>query len=575
MNAVICMLNSQYIHSSLAPWCLAAGIDAYAGGGVSADVVEGTINMDMTELADKIAAYRPRAVAFCCYIWNIACVRQLLPMIARRLPTARILLGGPEVSYAAETYLREEPLVDFILVGEGERPMALLLSALERGENGGGIPGVVRRSADGTIEAEMPEAPPAQPPSPYTPRYFAALNGRIAYLETSRGCPYSCAFCLSGRLGGVRWYSLERAKREMILLAQSGTQTVKLVDRTFNADPKRAYELFRFVLDEQGKGIPHGVCFHFEIAGDLLDDRTLTLLSAAPKGAVQLEIGLQSFNEKTLAAVHRRTDTARLTRNIARLLEPGNIHVHIDLIAGLPLEDMSSFAGSFNAAYALGAHMLQLGFLKLLRGAPMREKPEKYPCRFSSEPPYEVTETPWLTAADLAKLHSAEEAVDRLYGSGRFRRTLAHVLKISGLTPFDLFCAAGEALFAGGERQWGVPLDELTARVYAFFTSLPGVDPTALRDAMVCDRLATNPSGKLPPVLRVEDKALRAAVHRLEDGAATKKNPGVRRGCAALYAKKKLVYADYTDKDPVTGEFPLVFIPMENGCVPEKTGADE
>jgi hypothetical protein len=216
---------------------------------------------------------------------------------------------------------------------------------------------------------------------------------------------------------------------------------------------------------------------------------------------------------------------------------------------------MASFAESFNAAYALRPHMLQLGFLKLLHGAPMRENPRRYPCRYADTPPYEVLETPWLTAAELSALHKTEEALDKLYNSGRFSRTLDYALRVSGLTRFELFSGIGRVL--SGHFGRGISLDTLTELIYRHIAGLSGVDARVLRDKMVCDRLATNAAGKLPGVLRVRDAALGRALRLLELDPTTKKPDGVRRGGAILYTERVLVYADYTDKDPVTGEYAL------------------
>lgn len=533
MNCVICMLNSKYIHSSLAPWYLLAAVKAWCGG-VTAQVAEWTINHELHEIADSIISRKPEAVGFCCYIWNIAMVRKLLPIIKTALPDTVVILGGPEVSYNAGEILSGDGWgrhADFILSGEGERPFALLLDAL----NTGGaaletIPGLCYRKG-GQVIIKPPYYTQAEPPDPYGPEYFAALESRIAYIETSRGCPFSCAFCLSGTGQGVRWFSLDRAKRDILRLAGSGTKTLKFVDRTFNADRSRARELFRFIIDACGAALTAGVRFHFEIGGDLVDEETLCLLESAPRGLFQFEIGLQSFNPRTLAAVNRKTDVERLKQNIRRLMAMGNIHIHIDLIAGLPHEDLAGFADSFNTACGLRPHMLQLGFLKLLHGAAMREKPEEYPCRYSPEPPYPVIETPWLSDADLGILHEAEDALGRLYNSGRFRRTLDYVLEKTGGTPFELFCDTGR-LLAGRQMS----LDALTGLIYDHFSKLPGVDGGVLRDKMARDRLATNASGMLPDVLR---------------------RPGSRRGEAVLPTERVVVKADYSRRDPVTGQFTL------------------
>ncbi len=618
LKVVLCALNSKYIHSSLAPWYLAAGVSSFCPqAGITVKVIEGTVNDALEEISRRILAENPQVIGLSCYIWNITATRQLLRLLKSKLPGAVMVLGGPEVSFNAAEILRAAPEVDYVISGEGERPFALLLERLSRkiprdqqipscglpksccgqpeaspgppeGSSGqpeaspgpqdeatGGcatetmpvaeelrdIPGLCYRQGEKLILA-LPYAPREIPPSPYSEAYLAALKGRIAYLETSRGCPYSCAFCLSGRGSGVRFFDLERAKKEMLLLANSGTHTVKLVDRTFNCHPARARELFRFIIENYGKVIPQGVCFHFEIAGDILDEATLELLATAPVGAIQFEIGIQSFNEETLVAINRRTDLDRLEENIRRLVAPGNIHIHIDLIAGLPYEDLGSFAAGFNKAYAMQPHMLQLGFLKLLHGAPMREEAEKYPCRYREEPPYEVIETPWLSAEELRRLHDTEDALERLYNSGRFRRTLVYLLQQTGETPFTLFSRFGA--YAAAQGKDGISLDDYTALVFRYFSAQKGVDPTVLRDEMVCDRLSVNASGQLPPVLRVQDPLLEKAIWLVEHNKATRPLKGVRRGYAYLYSEQCLVYADYRkeERNPVSGEYPLHKVPV-------------
>lgn len=560
MHAVICGLNSQYIHSSLAPWCLLAGVRAYAPS-VAAEVVEGTVNESPDAVFARIVEKAPQVVGFSCYIWNIEAVLRLAARLKQALPGLRVVLGGPEVGYRAGDLLRREPSVDYVLSGEGERPFAMLLSALDSGSLLADVPGLSYRGGDAIVEGE-PYVTDELPPSPYCSEYFGTLNGRIAYLETSRGCPFSCAFCLSGRCGGVRYYPLERAKREILLLANSGSKTVKFVDRTFNADRKRALSIIRFIREHYGADIPHDVCFHFEIAGDLLDEETLTELSEAPAGLFRMEIGIQSFHAPTLAAIARKTDMKRLERNVRRLLACNTVHVHIDLIAGLPKEDLSVFAESFNTAFALSPHMLQLGFLKLLHGAPMREQRQAYPCKFSERPPYEVSRTPWMSEEELEQLHRIESALDRLYNSGRFRRTLSYLLKATGDTPFELFTALSERL--SRER---VSLDTYTEQVYTIAGTLDGVDAEVLRGCMACDRVATNPSGILPPCLRTNETE-RKRLKRLADTDERFRRPeSVKRGTA--YVDGRLVYADYTVPHPVSGDYPLHY--FNEACLTRKT----
>ncbi len=559
LRVALCTLNSKYIHSSLAPWYLLAGIENYCKPGIIAEVIEGTINEDLEGVARRILANRPQVIGFSCYIWNIEATKQLVRLVKDKLPEAMIILGGPEVSYNAAGIFQEEPLVQYVVSGEGEEPLAMLLNCLYHNATIRHIPGVNSRAGDQLISA-TPYVTASDPPSPYTKKYFNALKGRIAYLETSRGCPYSCAFCLSG-FGRVRYFNLDRAKKELLMLANSGTQTIKLVDRTFNANQARAVDLISFILEHYGNGIPEGVCFHFEIAGDILDEAILRLLSLAPAGLFQVEIGMQSFNAKTLTAIRRKTNVERLKNNIRQIVANGNIHVHLDLIAGLPHEDLSSFAASFNTAYDLKPNMLQLGFLKMLYGSQMRGEPENYPCRFNKRAPYEVLETPWLSPEELRYLKRTEDALERLYNSGRFRRTLAYLLERLNIKPFELFAQFGEFLAAKGADR--IALNDFIALVLAYFSTQSGIDKTTLRDLLVCDYLATNSSGRLPVVLQIKDPALKAAKKQLVQADAAFPQHQGRRGIALLYAEPSVVYAYYQDPNPVTGEYSLIKIAKE------------
>ena len=550
LRVTVTCINSKFIHSSLAPWCLLSGIRTYGNGSVEACVAEGTINETDEALLERLRETRPDAVCFCCYIWNITTVLRLARRLKTADPSVVIVLGGPEVSYNAEAVLQNE-CVDYVITGEGEYPLARLLDTVAQGGDPVGLSGVCCRTVQGIHLAE-PYVTDAVPPSPYVAEYFKALGGRIAYLETSRGCPFRCAFCLSGRCGGVRYYPEEKAQNELILLANSGASTVKLVDRTFNADRARALRLWRFIAANYGTRIPKGVCFHFEIAGDLLDEEALTVLAEAPAGLFQLEIGLQSFKPETLEAVCRRTDTERLMTNIRHLMACNNVIVHLDLIAGLPQEDLTAFFDSFRTAYRLRPHQLQLGFLKRLHGSPLADEPDRYPGEFAAEPPYEVRSTPWLSADDLHRLHRLEEAFDKVYNSGRFRRTLTYLTDTVGLDPVAVFAALGDALPPS------LSLDELTERVWRTALIFKGVEEHRLHEAMVCDRMATNPAGVLPAYLDINADE-RRRLKRLADTDDRLRRPaGVKRG-TALLSDGTLVYADHTAPHPVTGEYDLCY----------------
>ncbi len=553
LQVTIVGINSKYIHSSLAPWCLLSGVRTYGDGTAEVRVVEGTVNESDDVLLARLSETQPDVLCFCCYIWNITTVLRLAARLKEQHPALRIVLGGPEVGYNAAEVL-SQPSVDCVLSGEGERPLALLLNAYALGEETVGLPGVCCRTESG-LHIAPPYLPEDVPPSPYVPDYFEALGGRIAYLETSRGCPFSCAFCLSGRCGSVRYYPEERAQNELILLANSGTSTVKLVDRTFNADRARALRLWRFITENYGTRIPKGVCFHFEIAGDLLDEEALTVLCEAPAGLFQVEIGLQSFHAKTLEAVCRRTDTARLVTNIRHLLACQNVAVHLDLIAGLPEEDLDTFFDSFRTAYALRPHQLQLGFLKRLHGAPLAEQPERYPGTFAAQPPYEVCSTPWLSAAELARLHALEEVFDPVYNSGRFCRTLSYLTDKVGVDVVALFCRLSEAL---PTPRRPLPPEELAALLYETATPFDGVDADALYDAMVYDHVAANPAGVLPAFLD-RQRTQRRRLKRLADTDDRLRRPAdVRRG-TGLLCDGTLVYADHTAPHPVTGRYDVSY----------------
>ena len=554
LKAVISTLNSKYIHSSLAPWCLAAGVEAYCDEGIVAEVVEGTINEIANDVKARIVAHAPQVIGFCCYIWNIKQTIEMICLVKEQLPHTLIVLGGPEVSYNAQAILTQNLLVDYVISGEGEKPFAHLLNAIMHEAPIAGLPGLCYRTCK-DIVVSVPYIGKEEPPSPYTERYLKALNGRIAYLETSRGCPYSCTYCLSGRCGDATFNNIERTKSEILLLTNSGVQTVKLVDRTFNANRKRAYELFNFIITNYGNAIPRGVCLHFEIAGDILDDDTINLLAKAPIGAIQLEIGLQSFNPKTLEAINRKTNVIRLKSNIIQLVRNANIHIHIDLIAGLPFEDWDSFRESFNTAYALKPNRLQLGFLKLLHGSPMREKPNDFPCEYLQDPPYEVTKTPSMSGDELVQLHIIEDALERIYNSGRFRRTLEYILKQCDVTPFELLYRFG--IFAEGHGTRNISLNDYTELMFEYFGRQINVEKLKLRDNLVCDRLATDSSGVLPGFLEIKDPLLRRVKAELNNLASSRRPDGVKRGLALIYSEACAVYVDYENKNPITGEYPL------------------
>ena len=550
MKNTIVMLNSKYIHSSLAPWCLLSGIRVFCDAQITANVIEGTINEKEEQILARLENENADIYSFSCYIWNIEYVKKLAEKIKAKTG-AYIVFGGPEVSFNASDVLDECSFVDFILSGEGEESIAALSTALCEKSDLSLVKGLCYRENGKNIISE-PVVSQKEQMSPYCEEYFDALKGRIAYIEASRGCPFSCAFCLSGRCGKLVLFDIERVKKEILMLSKSGARTIKFIDRTFNAKRERADEILSFIIENYGKEIPAGVCFHFEIDGGTLHESTLNILENAPTGLFQLEIGLQSFNAETLRAVHRNPDTTKLENIIKRLACNGNMHIHADLIAGLPYENLDSFAESFNRLYALKPHMLQLGFLKFLHGSELREKANQYGCTFSKKTPYEVLSTGWLTTEEMQIIRNAENAADRLYNSGRFTRTLDFLIDECGFEPFDLFAQFGE--FTSDKTN--IPLDEYLSLVYNFFVDK--TDSKRLRDALVCDRLSSNSSGVIPECLKIKDVRLKRIKKHLAENMQLKG----KVACAILYGAEKVVYCDYKTKNPVTENYELSFMEL-------------
>lgn len=563
VRVVLLSLNSQYVHSSLAPWCLAAGLDRYAAPGFETLVVEGTVNESPEAVLGRIEAAAPQLLGISCAIWNITFIAALLPGIQAAFPQCVIVLGGPEVSYRAEDTLMRYPQADCLIAGEGELPFARLLDALRGLIPADEVPGLCYRLGEGFVIRE-PYAHADMQPSPYSPAYFAALGGRIAYLETSRGCPYRCAFCLSGGEERLRTVPAERAYEEILLLANSGAGTIKLVDRTFNAGRARALDILRFIADHHGREIPPGVTFHFEIAGDLLDDDTLALIEEAPAGLFQFEIGLQSMDETTLRRVRRGTDMAHLTRQVSRLIHCGRAHVHLDLIAGLPGEGLEAFARGFDAAFALQPHALQLGFLKLIHGSAMRKEQDLFPCDYDPQPPYQVRSTPWLSKGDLTALKTAERALDKLYNSGRFTRTLLWLTEEGGREPFGLFLALGTSIAQAeaSAKEGRLSLEALTNCVYESLGELMPDRLPLLRDLMLQDRLATTSTSVFPACLKRNEPRLQAVKRALK--SRFPRPEGVTRAIGFLYADEedRIVFCDYIKdgRHPVTKAYALQYV---------------
>jgi len=545
MRLTITGLSSQYIHFPLAPFCLKRAVEEKMPQ-AQVTICDININDPAEELLFRVMETRPDVLALCLYIWNREAAGRLIRRVKALHPALTLIIGGPEATFSPEKTLAEMP-ADYLLRGAGEESLPELLMRLERGADVMDVPGLCCR-LDGQMH--IGEIAPAPEPRSdlYDDHWYAALKGRMAYVETSRGCPFSCAFCLSGQRERVQFMPQEEALALLIRLGKSGADTVKLIDRTFNCDRARTKFLLSGLMEAKARGEIGEVCYHFEVAADLFDDEAIALLAQAPAGLFQMEAGLQSFHPATLDACHRHTDMALLVNRLQRLLAPGNVHMHIDLIAGLPQEDFETFGHSFDQAYELHPHQLQLGFLKFIHGSRLRE--ESWGQRYAPDPPYEVLSTPWISYEELRRLHDCAEAVERLHNSGRFAQTLALALERTGMRPFDLFLRLGEAM---GARQGRWSLDALTALVHEELLALD-IPADMLRDAMIIDRLATDNTGYLPPVLQGDTAALKAVSrawreahpeHRhprialLSEGAAaavwTRKHPVTQRGDVEVF----------------------------------------
>ncbi|MBE6630290.1 MAG: DUF4080 domain-containing protein [Ruminococcaceae bacterium] len=404
MKIVLFALNGSYAHSALSVRCLATALLA---AGYESEIIEGNLRDRTRALLAALVEKHADVYGFSCYIWNIDEMLALAADLKALLPACRIVLGGPEVSFATERF-KQLPFVDLVITGEGEEQMVAAVRALEAGET---LPRVLCGTPDAQFAARGIHYAKTRPVTP------------LIYYESARGCPFSCSFCLSSASKGVRAKSAAKTLEELAELEQiEGDFTVKLVDRTFNFDRERAKEIWRGLLSKK-----YTKCYHFEIAAHLLDEESFEILSQFSAGKVRLEIGLQSTNEKTLAAVARHTDADAVLAAARRLTAQNACHVHLDLIAGLPHEDMASFARSFDAAYG-ACHVLQLGFLKFLYGTAIRRDAATFGAVFEAKAPYTVLKTDVLSFADVCRLHRISDLMERLRDSGRFVHTLYFVL---------------------------------------------------------------------------------------------------------------------------------------------------
>ena len=440
MKVLLAAVNAKYIHSNLAVYSLRAYALRHSGETRPEEIgiAEYTINQPIDEIMMDIYDRRPDILCFSCYLWNISYVEGLVREIPKILPGVKIWLGGPEVSYDAGETLQKYPQVTGIIRGEGEETFAELM-AVYRGQSGGAhellkIKGLTFRDRDGSIVETKPRPVMDLSRVPFVYEHIEDFQNRIIYYESSRGCPFSCSYCLSSVDKCLRFRDISLVKRELQFFIDHEVPQVKFVDRTFNCRHDHAMAVWSYIK-EHDRGITN---FHFEVAADLLNDEETDLICSMRPGLIQLEIGVQSANERTISEIQRTMKLAQVKERVLRIKESGNVHQHLDLIAGLPYEDYHSFARSFDLVYGMGPEQLQLGFLKVLKGSLMYERAEEYGLLYQERPPYEVLSTKWLTYGDIRRLKQIEEMVEVYYNSGQFCNTIEQ-LEQEFPSPFAMY----------------------------------------------------------------------------------------------------------------------------------------
>lgn len=424
MKILLAACNAKYIHSNLAVYDLKAYSSDYDEHVI---LREYTINQPKDEILKDIYSSGADVVCFSCYIWNISFVRELIRDLVKILPKTAFWAGGPEVSYDAEKFLTEMPEMTGVMVGEGEKTFHDLLEFYIDGKDSlEEISGIAYRTGDKIIHNGWRELMDLSA-IPFVYEHLEKFENRIIYYESSRGCPFSCSYCLSSIDKKLRFRDLELVKKELQFFLDHRVPQVKFVDRTFNCKHEHAMTIWKYIL-EHDNGVTN---FHFEISADLLREEEMELMSQMRPGLIQLEIGVQSTNPETIRAIHRHMDLKKLEHCVNRVHSFRNIHQHLDLIAGLPYEDYATFHQSFNDVYQMKPDQLQLGFLKVLKGSLMQKEAEVYGIVYKEKEPYEVLSTNWLTYGEVLKLKMVESMVEVYYNSGQFWHTLEY------LVPFE------------------------------------------------------------------------------------------------------------------------------------------
>lgn len=486
MNILLTTLNAKYIHTNLAIRYL----KAYARPEFDPEIVEFTIKEPALNIVTELYQRKPDLVGFSCYIWNIEETIKVIQMLRAVSPKTKIVLGGPEVSYDLHYWLRRlDGLVDFIIMGEGEYSFKQLLRYVHEEIPLEEVPGIAYlKDGKMNIHPQPPKVDLREMPSPF--RFEEdrdSISKRIQYIETSRGCPFSCQFCLSSIEVGVRYFDREKIKEDIRYLMANGAKTIKFVDRTFNISRRYAMDMFQFLIDEH---VP-GVVFQFEITADIMRPEVIQFLNDhAPAGLFRFEIGVQSTNDLTNELVKRKQNFEKLKRTVTMVKEGGKIDQHLDLIAGLPEEDYESFRKTFNDVFEMRPEELQLGFLKLLRGTGLRIESEKFGYTYVDIAPYEILSNNVLSFDDIIRIKQAEDVLEKYWNAHRMDGTVEYLVTEVFETPFDFFQNFGTFWEEKGWSRIGHQLEDLFTRLDEFLRTLPNVNLGIVHSLMKLDFLS-------------------------------------------------------------------------------------
>ena len=501
MKIILSTLNSKFIHSSLSIRYL----KEYVRDIAKVEIKEYTINQNLDFIVSELYELNPDVIGFSTYIWNVEEIIKVSKALKIVKPDMKIFLGGPEVSYDGVQSMKENPHIDFILYGEGEETFRELIENLIEGkEDFSSIDGLIYKEGDEIIKnsprgliCELDKIP-----SPYE-SISDEFKNKIVYLESSRGCPFGCKFCLSSTIRGVRYFSIERIKRDLDNLIDSKVRQVKFVDRTFNANKKYSMEIMNHIMDRD----PKGMNFHFEVTAHLLDEEMLEFISHAKEGLFQFEIGVQSTNPLTIDAIGRTTDLEKLKEVTKKIKSYNNIHQHLDLIAGLPYEDYNSFGKSFNDVYEIRPEKIQLGFLKLLKGSELREIGDKYGFKYLNSPPYEVLETDYITYSDVVKLKRIEDLVEKYYNEGYFKHSIEYIIEHNYHDAFEFFEDLSEYWVSKKYHHVANSRTKLYQVLADFYKNKKFNDFQVFREIIRFDFISNNRSSKMPEIIKAKTES--------------------------------------------------------------------